>query len=99
MKTSEILAAALTHLWDGESINSLKTTQEFVCHAVRETKLDESMHVRREIVSRLEGATEVAVWLSKKGFREVYNASNKERQDYRRRWMLSMIAEFQAKGD
>lgn len=98
MKTSEILTAALKHLWDGTSEYDLPVKFIGVCGAIRATKLDPDNKVRRELESRIGWQHSVIQWLSEKGF-PALEADWPTKQDYRRRWVLSMIAEFQAKGD
>jgi hypothetical protein len=101
-KTSEILKKSLKYLRDGKNNRSGRTNY-FVCHAIEETDLDGYESVIKMIAKRL-GCSKLVQsrgiegWLEKQGI-DTDTHLPEVIQDYRKRWVLSMIAEFEAKGD
>jgi hypothetical protein len=98
-KTSEILRKSLKYLWDGKILPELHRGKElYVCFAIKATRMQGNADIREEISKRLGGPnTTIMTWLYDK--HNIHTSSYVATQDYRRRWVLSMIEEFEAKGD
>lgn len=74
----------------------------YCCYAVdyaalRKNDWNVGQRCRKEIERRLEGNHTVTDWLRAQGIRVQY-ATFDQRQDYRRRWLLALADEFEAKG-
>jgi hypothetical protein len=95
-KTSEILKESLKYLWNGTGNVYWKT--EYVCVAIADTEFPHRTKVLQEIRKRLGSHDTITQWLKSRGVR-VNRYSARAIQNYRKRWVLSMIAEFEAKGD
>jgi hypothetical protein len=100
-KTSKILTESLKYLWDGYGYGYKKS--RFVCLSVYRTGLDGCDKVMNMISKRL-GRSEavrsqgIEGWLFNQGI-DTSKYHTKTIQNYRKRWVLNMIAEFEAKGD
>jgi len=97
-KTSEILRESLKYLWDGVDKEGEVNTR-WVCFAVEATSMDIKRSVRNEIENRIGGDRSIVDWLYDEHNIYYYQYSSEVLQDYRKRWVLSMITEFEAKND
>jgi len=99
IKKSEVLTEALKHLWDGTGDPFHLNKDEYLCNAcVSAVGFVGAKEVKAIVDIRLNGHATVLVWLSKQGY-PVYDLTKEQAQDYRRRWVESMIAEFKLQGD
>ena len=99
-KTSEILRESLKYLDSGRSNSN---GHQYVCYCIDDTGMLGSEEVIAMISKRLGDSCAVnrdgvEGWLFNRGI-DVRKYSYKKVQDYRKRWVLSMIAEYEAKGD
>jgi hypothetical protein len=99
-KTSEILRESLKYLYSGRGD---RIGYEYVCLCLAVTNIEGWIEVTRMISKRL-GYSDLVIengiegWLCEQGI-DVSKYSTKTVQDYRKRWVLSMIKEFEAKND
>jgi hypothetical protein len=115
IKTSEVYREALKHLWEGKGGDGPSTQFICwsIIHAAGFSS-NYSMDIQlraipkayrkaiRIIDDRLQPDSTIPNWLEHNGI-PVYSMPYKQRlrvvQDYRRRWLESLIVEFEAKGD
>ena len=102
-KTSEILKESLKYLWNGYGSLDYYGTPIFVCKCIRKTYLPGNEKVIKMIGKRLGRSALVQEkgiegWLQNRGIK-THKYHTKTIQRYRKRWVLSMIDEFEAKGD
>jgi hypothetical protein len=102
MKTSEILAKAKKHLWDGASEIDYMG-REYICVCIdwlHDVHVADQARVKNEIESRLAPWTSAKSWLGEKvGDDAVHRAGYVRVQQWRHDWLDQLIAEFKAKGD
>ncbi len=108
MKTSEIFKKAKRKLWDGSGYFEPLGKNRFICHAIRDAFGwgDRAQRAINIIMSRLVKYAAVECWLKME--HNISNPGNgnvgyleyvRKVQDVRRRWLDSLIAEYEAKGD
>ena len=102
MKTSEILKEVKTILWDGTGEYTVKN--KYICYILKYNfKNNKKAIDLREYINRILGGSHVSVstWLIDNGYTtwNHMHRNPKVFQDYRKRWIDAMIAEYQAKGD
>jgi hypothetical protein len=99
-KTSKILKESLKYLDSGRSNSD---GHQYICYCIDDTGMLGNEEVIAMISERLGNSRAVSIdgvegWLFEQGI-DTRKHSYKKVQDYRKRWVLSMIAEFEAKGD
>ena len=112
VKSSDVLRQARRFLWPGKTL-ILATQHDYICWAVEDagsylvgSKTDPVVvGIKRRIMDRIDRCT-VEDWLEDhiSGFKEWRESVstefyNYQLQQYRHRWLDSLIAEYEAEGD
>lgn len=106
MTDTEILKAALVHLWDGVGIHYFKYWH--ICHCIMEVGeqanpvisdrvYDRCDDIVKIIEDRLDGHLTLDHWLKAQGV-VLKNFSKKDFQEHRRKWLLILIEEAEKNG-
>lgn len=96
MNDAELLRAALRNLWDGRSPMGAPSFLDALHTACAPS--EHEWRLSQKIRERLNGLGNEMDWLLYRHNIDTPAYSPRTRQDYRRRWMLNMIAEAESNG-